>query len=403
MAKPYNVRWGFMATGWIVESFTKDMLIDSSVRGASDISHTITAVASSTSIERAEKFITDNSIPRPCTAYGSYEALVADPNIDIIYIATPHSHHFQNTMLALEAGKNVLCEKAFTVNAAQARILVETARRKGLFLMEAVWTRYFPLSVQIREAVKKGEIGEALRVTADTSVGSLDPEKAWGTTHRMVNMDLAGGVLLDLGIYSLTWVFQILYHTQPPSSRQGPSSIKSQIAHYPLTGADESTTILLEFPRSVPSGSHKAHAIATTNFRLTANPDGKWSAGPSVRIQGTKGEIQVFGFPFHPDSFKVIPRAVNGEPEQQIREVVGEFPGEGKGMYWEADEAARCVRDGKLESESMPWEESLVIMEVMDEVRRQGGLKYPEEIESAEYPVKLGGRRDEHLHGKGSE
>ncbi|PGG95630.1 hypothetical protein GX51_08198 [Blastomyces parvus] len=389
MAEPYNIRWGFMATGGIAKSFARDMLIDPSLRNAADISHTIAAVASSSSRERAQVFITDLSIPQPCTAHGSYEALVNDPNVDIVYIATPHSHHFQNAMLALGAGKHVLCEKALTVNAAQARILVETARRRKLFLMEAVWTRFFPLSVQIRELVVKGEIGEVVRVVADTSCGSTDPEGEWGTTHRMVNMDLAGGVLLDVGVYSLTWAFQILYHTRPLAERKPPSTISSQMIHYPATGADESTTVLLEFPQSTPAGTHKAQAVAMTNFRLISDPDGKWSAGPTVRIQGTRGEIQVFGYPFHPDSFKVIPL---GEG-RAIREVVGEFPGQGKGMYWEADEAARCVRDGKLESETMSWEESLVIMDVMDEVRKQGGLRYPDEIESTEYPVALAGKK----------
>ncbi|OJD20014.1 hypothetical protein AJ78_00030 [Emergomyces pasteurianus Ep9510] len=370
------------------------MLIDPSLRGASDISHTISAVASSSSRERALQFISDVSAPQPCAAYSSYEDLVNDPNVDIVYIATPHSHHFQNTMLALSAGKHVLCEKALTVNAAQARILVETAREKKLFLMEAVWTRFFPISVQIRELIGKGEIGEVLRVIADTSCGSTDPEGEWGTMHRMVNMDLAGGVLLDVGVYSLTWVFQTLYHTRPLAQRKPPSSINSQMVHYHATGADESTTILLEFPQSSPAGTHKAQAVAMTNFRLISDLDGKWSAGPTVRIQGTRGEIQVFGYPFHPDSFKVIPLKIAGETDDErvIREVVGEFPGNGKGMYWEADEAARCVRDGKLESETMSWEESLVIMEVMDEVRRQGGLRYPDEIESTEYPVKLGSK-----------
>ncbi|EEH43280.1 uncharacterized protein PADG_08100 [Paracoccidioides brasiliensis Pb18] len=371
-----------------------DLLIDSSLRNALDISHKITAVASSASRESAEKFIADLSIPQPCAAYGSYEDLVNDANVDIVYIASPHSHHFQNTMLSLEAGKHVLVEKPITVNAAQARILVETARSKQLFLMEAVWTRYFPLSVQIRELIGKGEIGEVLRVTADTSDGGRDPEGQWGTTHRMVNMDLAGGVLLDVGIYSLTWIFQTLYHTLPPSKRKPPSSIQSQMIHYQPTGADESTTILLEFPSSTPAGTHKAQAVAMTNFRISSNPDGDWAAGPSVRIQGTSGEIQVFGFPFHPDSFKVLPRKFPGECDGGgegvgIREVVGSFPGNGKGMYWEADEVARCVRDGKLESETMPLEESLVIMDVMDEARRQGGLRYPEKIESTVYPLKL--------------
>lgn len=116
--------------------------------------------------------------------------------MDIIYVATPHSHHFQNVMLAFEHGKNVLCEKALTVNAAQARILVETARQKKLFLMEAVWTRYFPICVQMREMIRDGVIGEVQRVIADTSSGK-DAAYEWDETKRMLNMDLAGGALLD--------------------------------------------------------------------------------------------------------------------------------------------------------------------------------------------------------------
>lgn len=160
------------------------------------MSHTVVAVASSSSKDRAEKFIAATGIPKPCTAYGSYEELVADSNVDVVYVATPHSHHFQNVMLALEAGKHVLCEKAFTVNAAQARILCETAKKKNLFLMEAVWTRYFPLSIQVRDLIKQGAVGEVLRVVADNSFGD-DVEERWGTKHRMVNKDLAGGCLLD--------------------------------------------------------------------------------------------------------------------------------------------------------------------------------------------------------------
>ncbi|KAJ5319394.1 hypothetical protein MYU51_017485 [Penicillium brevicompactum] len=383
---PHIVRWGIMATGGIAEMFTKDILIDSNVRDASDVAHQVVAVASSSSKARAEQFISDRGISTACSAYGDYESLVADPNVDVIYVATPHSHHYQNVRLALEAGKNVLCEKAFTVNAAQTKILVEIARKKNLFLMEAVWTRYFPLSIQIRELIQKGEIGEVLRVVADTSFGE-DVEKTWGTTHRMVNPDLAGGCLLDLGIYSLTWVFQTLYHTLPRDQRK-PPTVSSQMTPYHLTGADESTTMLLSFPTSTPSnGPHpqQSHGVALTNIRVAADPDEAGSAGPSIRIQGTKGEIQVFGPPFRPVRFRVIPKKGLGE----IRDVESSFPGKGHGMYWEADEVARCLRDGKLESEGLPWEESIVIMEVMDEVRKQGGLTYPQKIESTEYPLQL--------------
>lgn len=184
--------------------FVKDLLINPNLRGVSDISHSVVAVSSSSSKDRAEKFISSVGISTPCTAYGSYDDLVADANVDVIYVATPHSHHFQNVMLALEAGKHVLCEKAFTVNAAQTKILCETAKKKNLFLMEAVWTRYLPISVQVRESIKSGEIGEVLRVISDTSFG--DPvEEAWGTDHRMVKMDLAGGCLLDRESFFVTF------------------------------------------------------------------------------------------------------------------------------------------------------------------------------------------------------
>ncbi|KKK13902.1 putative dimeric dihydrodiol dehydrogenase [Aspergillus rambellii] len=367
---PYNVRWGIMATGWIADVFVRDLLRDPNLRDASDVSHSVVAVASSTSASRAEKFIADTGIPADpaCKAYASYAELVADPNVDVVYVATPHSHHFQNVMLCLEAGKNVLCEKAFTVNAAQTRILCETAGKKNLFLMEAVWTRYFPLSVQVRELISKGAIGEVLRVTADTSLG-FDVETTFKTEHRMVNKDLAGGALLDLGIYSLTWVFQTLYHTLPREQRKPPSRISAHMTPYHVTGTDEATTILLSFPTSTPSNSSKpgeSHAVAMTNLR-------------------TKGEIQVDGPAFRPEVYRVIPKKGEGE----IKEVKLTFPTDGRGMYWEADEVARCLRDGKLESEGLPWEESIVMMEVMDEARKQNGLVYPERIESTVYPAEL--------------
>ncbi len=122
------------------------------------------AVASSTSKQRADDFVARTKSPSSAKTYGSYAELVADPGVEIVYVATPHSHHFQNAMLALEAGKNVLCEKAFTVNAAQVKKLVAKARAKKLFLMEAVWTRYFPLSIKVRELVQSGAIGPVYRV-----------------------------------------------------------------------------------------------------------------------------------------------------------------------------------------------------------------------------------------------
>lgn len=174
-------------------------MIDPSTRIVSDVKHTVTAAASSSSKSRAKQFLETCKCPSSAAAYGSYEELVKDPAVDIVYVATPHSHHYQNTMLCLLAGKHVLCEKAFTVNAAQAKKLVKTAREKKLFLMEAVWTRFFPLSIEIRRKIESGELGAIHRVIADLSFAQ-DVENTWGADgakHRMVNMDLAGGAMLD--------------------------------------------------------------------------------------------------------------------------------------------------------------------------------------------------------------
>lgn len=389
----FNARWGILATGGIALTFTRDLLRDAHARGTQDVTHTVTAVASSSSKQRAEEFIQKLQLPQQHqkpTAYGSYEELVADPNVDIIYIATPHSHHYQNVRLALEVGhKHVLCEKPFTVNAAQLKTLVEIAKRENRFLMEAVWTRYFPLSVQVRDIIRSGEIGEVLRVVADNSTGDY----SWDASHRMVNMDLAGGALLDLGIYSLTWVFQTLYHTLPPSQRRPPSAISSTMVKYPETGADEDTTMLITFPTTTPTNSFSAnrtsHAVAMTAMPVATNPDRQPGGRASIRIHGTKGEIQVDGPAYRPEGYRVIPKRQSPEDDSVVREVRCPFPAGGHGMFWEADEVARCVRDGKLESEGMPLEESVVIMEVMDEVRRQNDLVYPEKIESVEYPIAL--------------
>lgn len=152
-------RWGLLATGEIAKSFALDVLVDPTTRGIHDFNHTVTAVASSSGLGRAQQFLKDINAPSDAKAYGSYEEFVKDDNVDVVYVATPHSHHYQNVRLCLEAGRSVLCEKAFTVNAPQLKILIDIAREKKLFLMEAMWTRYFPLSRYLDETVKSGKLG----------------------------------------------------------------------------------------------------------------------------------------------------------------------------------------------------------------------------------------------------
>jgi len=400
MSSPKTIKWGILATGGIAQSFTKDLLVDPKTRGVDSIVHTVVAAASASGSSRAESFLKEVGASSSAKAYGSYAEFVKDPEIDIVYVATPHSHHYQNAMLCLEAGKNVLCEKAFTVNAAQTKLLVKKAKEKNLFLMEAVWTRYFPLSIYVRDTIQSGRLGNVTRVYSDLSQ-SQDPENAYPDgKHRMVNSDLAGGALLDLGIYSLTWAFQTLYLTQPASARQAPT-VKASLKKYPSTGADEMTTMLVTFPRSAELGGD-AHAIATTSIRAATDPDGKGTAGPAARIQGDKGEIQVMHPLFRPTHTRII--MADGTVEDK------DFPhpgpgkgsgwyngfggsnnaeGEGHGMFWEADEAGTALAEGRKEGKYESLEESTVIMEVMDEVRKQNGMRYPDKIETTEYPVDL--------------
>ncbi|KAF5023960.1 hypothetical protein F66182_3998 [Fusarium sp. NRRL 66182] len=373
---PYTAKWGIMATGGIAETFTKDILTDPATRDVSDVKHEIVAVASSTSADRARDFINKIDGPSSAAVYGSYAELVADPNVEIVYVASPHSHHFQNAMLAIEAGKHVLCEKALTVTASQAKKLYEAAKAKNIFFMEAVWTRYFPLSIKIRELLQSGAIGTVFRTIADLSFNMNDDNGNIGfpDSHRMVNPDLAGGALLDLGVYSLTWVFQSLYHVQPEADKEAPNVVASVNKYH--TGADESTSIICQFPK------HNTMGIATTSMRVATNVDGLYTGGPGIRIQGSKGEIQIPGPAFRPTEYKIVKSDSKGKFEQ-VNCPIPTDPnrnGWGHGMFWEADECARCLRDGKKESESMPWSESIVIMEVMDSALKQGGVTYPEVI-----------------------
>ncbi|OAL55637.1 NAD(P)-binding protein [Pyrenochaeta sp. DS3sAY3a] len=377
----FTLRWGILATGGIAKTFTKDLLIPPSTRSAHDILHVVTAAASSTSAQRAQEFLTEVGAPASATAHGSYTALVADPAVDIIYIATPHSHHYQHTRLALEAGKHVLVEKPLTVNAEQTAVLRRLASEKRLFMMEAVWTRFFPLAREVEAFVGEGKLGEVKRVWADFSFWN-DVEKEFGSGHRMVNLDLAGGALLDLGIYSLTWLFLTLYHAQLPSLRT-PPTVSSAVTLYAPTGADETTTVLLHFP------STGAHGIASTSIAVATTPNAALPSAPAIRIQGTLGDLTVDYAP-RPRRYTLTPAssAARGTPaafEAGTKEF--EIPGGGHGMFWEADECARCVRGGRLESEIMPLGETEEVMRVMDEVRRQGRVVYPESIGSVEFPL----------------
>jgi dihydrodiol dehydrogenase / D-xylose 1-dehydrogenase (NADP) len=244
----------------------------------------------------------------------------------------------------------------------------------------------------VRGQIESGIIGTVYRTFADLSM--LSSPESLPDTHRLVSPQLAGGVLLDIGVYALTWIFQTLFTTQ--KNPEAPA-VLSTLRKYRL-GTDEQVSMLLTFPRETDGD---AHGIATASARTSTDPDGKGTAGPAVRIQGSKGEIQVFHPAFRPTKTRVV--FTNGNVEEKewpqpgpglgsrwhngFRNEAGgtlNQEGEGHGMFWEADECAFALRDGRKESQHQTLAESMVVMQVMDQVRAQNGIRFPEEIETTE-------------------
>ena len=217
-------------------------------------------------------------------------------------------------------------------------------------------------------------------MVADNSFNEDRPDGKLGfaDSHRMVNPDLAGGALLDLGIYSLTWVFQILYHLQPEAEKEAPNVVAAINKYH--TGADEQTTVVVQFPK------HRSTGVAMTGLRTRTGVDQQNTGGPSIQIQGSGGEIQVVGPPFKPLQYRVIKKDGGGKVDVVDCPIPHDAERDwGHGMFWEADEAARCLRDGKLESATLPLAESIVIMETMEAALKQGGVEYPDVITTAVY------------------
>ena len=323
------IRWGILGPGSIANQFAKGL------QAAPD--GQLVAVGSR-DLQRAEAFAEQYDAPN---RHGSYEELVADPEVDAIYVATPHPFHKENSILCLEAGKAVLCEKPFTVNAAEAAEIVAVARAKKVFLMEAMWSRYLPIIVQVRKWLDEGAIGEPLQVNADFGFrAGVNPE------GRLFSPALAGGALLDVGIYVVSFAAMVL--------GSDPEQIAAT-AHIGETGVDENTGILLRY---------KNGAVATLSCAVRA------SSPHMARIAGSEGTICVA-----PSWWKGEAATLKaGDREEAI-----ELPLAGNGYNYEAQEVARCLATGELESPVMPLDETVALMRILDEARTQIGLKYPME------------------------
>jgi predicted dehydrogenase len=286
---------------------------------------------------RADEFARRHTIP---TAHSSYEALVSDPDVEVVYVASPHSEHLEHALLAISAGTHVLVEKAFTVNAGEAEQVFDAARAAGVFVMEAMWTRFMPHVVVMRDVLARGEIGELVGVIADHGQ-NMGHHPA---SHRLHDAALAGGALLDLGVYPVSFAHDLF----------GAPDRVSAIGALTATGVDGQVSIALGF-------SERQASLHTTLHANTAT---------TAVVFGTHGRLEIEGRFYAPTSFSVV------------RDDGARWTYDGvvdAGMQYEAAEVARCIAAGLTQSALMSWQGTLDVMRTMDEVRRQIGLVYPSE------------------------
>jgi predicted dehydrogenase len=326
-AEKFN--WGILGTGGIARAFAQDLNL---IQG-----HTIGAVGSRT-LENAQKF----SATFGGTAYGSYEELVTDPTINAIYVATPHPAHHDNVVMALDAGKPVLCEKPFSVNAREAQSMVDAAARNGVALMEAMWARFLPHYGKVREIVESGVLGPILSIHADHGQRLADKG-----ISRLVEPDLAGGALLDLGIYPVSFAHMIL---GTPSHITSDSVMTEK-------GVDAQTSMILTYEGG-------AQAVLTTTM-IEQTPC-------RAVVAGLNGWLEIDRTFYNPAAMRVI---LNDGSTT-------EYPNtyKGHGLREQAEVFKQLVLIGKLESEILTWKDTVDIMKTLDAVREQIGLKYPFEI-----------------------
>lgn len=319
-------RIGIIGAGWIAEKMCD------AIAPFTDIE--IYAIASRT-MEKAEAFAAEHDIRK---AYGSYEEMVCDPVVDLVYIATPHSHHYDHAMLALEHGKPVLVEKAFTANARQAKELIETARSKGLFITEAIWTRYMPLSHKIKEIMESGIIGEPRVLTATLCYMMENKE-------RIVRGDLCGGALLDLGVYTLN--FARMYF--------GTDIVKTVTnCHLGPSGMDMHESISLSFADGKMANLQSGALCLNDRQGI---------------ISGTEGYIRI-------DNIN-CPEVVEVYRNYELVQRYTKDDDMVNGYEYQVIECRRCINEKLMESPMMPHEETISIMKQMDDLRKEWGVRYP--------------------------
>lgn len=322
------LRWGVLGPGGIAGAWTRALHAETASR--------VVAVGSR-SPERAARFASAYGVER---VHDSYRLLCEDPAVEAVYVATPHSHHAEQALLAIEAGKPVLVEKAFTRNRLEAERVFAAAREAGVLVMEAMWTRHLPHVLALHDLIGSGELGRVVNVTADH--GQWFPFDA---AHRLFDPALAGGALLDLGVYPVAFAHDFL---GAPTTVTGVGTLGE-------TGVDTQVTMVLDYPGEVQATLH------TTLLARTPT---------TAAISGTDGHVVVDGPFYAPTSFTVHPRG--GEPRHY------DFSSP-HGLHFQAAEMARCIEAGLLESPRVPWRSTLDVLATLDSVRAQVGLVYPGE------------------------
>lgn len=323
-----KIRWGIMGLGTIAHKFAAGL------RAVPDAE--LVAVASRTK-DKAEAFGAEFGVAR---CHGSYAELANDPEVDVVYVATPHPMHAPNSTLCLRAGKAVLCEKPFTATRREAEALVAVAREEKRFLMEAMWKRFLPVSVQVRQWLAEGRIGEPRMVQADFGFRSSIEEE-----ERLFNPEYAGGSLLDVGIYCISCANMVF---------GGAPERITGMADVGRTGVDEQAAFVLGY-----SGGRLA--VLSSAIRTTTPQE--------AVIMGTEGLIRLHA-PFW--SGKRVTIAIEGREPETL-----ECPYPGNGYNCQAVAVGECLRAGRTECDVMPLDESVRLMGVMDELRAQWGVRYP--------------------------
>ncbi len=323
-----NIRWGLIGLGSISRKFAT---------GLSYLNDAEVYAVASRSQEKADAFGAEFAASK---CYGSYEALANDPAVDVVYIGTPHTYHLPHTLLCLNAGKHVLCEKPFAVNRAQAQTMVDCARANKRFLMDAFWTRFFPGMIKLRQLLADKVIGDVMLLQADFGfrLNQIMPE------HRLFNPELAGGALLDVGVYCLQ-LASMVYGKQP-------SEILS-LGTLGTTGVDELSATIFKY------SDYELATIATA-IRL--------STPQEARVMGSKGYISLPNW-WQPSEMTI---ALAGQAPERLT-----FENEGNGFNYEAAAVGNCIRAGLMECDVMPLDETLAIMQTMDRIREIWALRYP--------------------------